>query len=78
MLFQREGMIQQNCNAVLFLRCCIKNSFSKLFPSKVLVNYPHCSADAVVPASNRDKTKTKMSSIRLMGSVEDGLRETCL
>ena len=35
-------------------------------------------ADAVVPASSRDETKTKMSSIRLIGSVEDRLGETCL
>ena len=35
-------------------------------------------ADAVVPASSRDETKTKMSSIRLIGSEVAGLGETCL
>ena len=34
--------------------------------------------DAVVPASSKDETKTKMSSISLMGSVVAGLGETCL
>jgi len=32
-------------------------------------------ADAVVPASNRDETKTRMSRISLMGSVVDILGE---
>ena len=35
-------------------------------------------ADAVAPASSRDETKTKISSIRLIGSVVDRLGETCL
>ena len=35
-------------------------------------------ADAVVPASSRDETKTKMSSISLMGSVLAGLGGTYL
>ena len=35
-------------------------------------------ADAVVPTSSRDETKTKMGSISLMGSVVAGLGETCL
>ena len=33
-------------------------------------------ADAVVPASSRDETKTKMSSISLMGSIVAVLGET--
>ena len=35
-------------------------------------------ADVVVPVSSRDETKTKMSSISLMGSVMADLGETCL
>ena len=41
--------------------------------SCLLVEMP---ANAVVPASRRDETKTRMSSISLMGSVEAGLGET--
>ena len=33
-------------------------------------------ADAVVPASRRDETKTRMSSISLMGSIVAVLGET--
>ena len=33
-------------------------------------------ADAVVPASSRDETKTRMSSISLMGSIAAVLGET--
>jgi len=33
-------------------------------------------ADAVVPASSRDETKTRMSSISLMGSIVAVLGET--
>ena len=35
-------------------------------------------ADAVVPASKIDETKTRMSSMSLMGSVVAGLGETYL
>jgi hypothetical protein len=35
-------------------------------------------ADAVVPASRIDETKTRMSSMSLMGSVVAGLGETYL
>ena len=41
--------------------------------SCLLVEMP---ADAVVPASRRDETKTRMISMSLIGSVVAGLGET--